>query len=72
MDTARRAARRAPINEYGAFSGAFGLPPGAALGVYSIDTEVAASRSPWPLRKPEFESRRTFASDVGFGDELTP
>ncbi len=61
------------VNEYGAFSGAFELPSGAALGVYSIDTEVGSVPvTVAAYRKPEFEvTVEPSASDVGFGDELT-
>ena len=60
------------VNEYGAFSGAFELPSGAALGVYSIDTEIGSVPvTVAAYRKPEFEvTVEPSASDVGFGDKL--
>ena len=61
------------INEYGAFSGAFELPSGAALGVYSLNTETASVPvTVAAYRKPEFEvTVEPSTHDVGFGDELT-
>jgi uncharacterized protein YfaS (alpha-2-macroglobulin family) len=61
-----------PVNEYGAFSGTFELPTGAALGVYSIDAGVGSVPvTVAAYRKPEFEvSVEPSASDVGFGDQL--
>jgi len=62
----------ASVGEYGAFSGAFELPRGAALGVYAIN----AGDSGLPItvaayRKPEFEvTVEPSLTDVGFGDPL--
>ena len=62
----------ATVGEYGAFSGAFEIPRGAALGVYAINAgDSGVSITVAAYRKPEFEvTIEPSRSDVGFGDPL--